>query len=328
MTFRDVPKVELHTHLEGAAPPAFIRQLAQEKNIRLDGIFDESGGYVFENFQQFLDAYDAACEPLKTTEDFYRLTMAVLEETASHGVIYMESFVSPDYCGGGDVVKWRDYVAAMAQAATDGEKAFGITLKGIATCIRHRGPEASKSDSLCAAETAGDFITGFGMAGAEMMHQPSDFAYAFDQAREAGLSLTCHAGEWGGPDRIRETLDVLKVNRLGHGIRAIDDLDLVRRIVEEDIVLEVCPGSNVILKAVDGWDSHPIAKLRDLGVKVTFSTDDPPFFHTTMTAECEGMHRTFGWDKDDFIAMGKTAIDAAYCDADTRSRIRKQLESA
>ncbi len=326
MTFRDLPKVELHLHLEGAAPPAFIRGLAREKNIDLSGIFDDDGGYVFRDFEHFLRVYEAACEPLKSPEDFYRLTTAVLEETASHGVIYAETFISPDFCGGGDVAAWRDYLDAMAQAAMDCEASHGITLKGIVTCIRHEGPEQAKRAAKCAVETMGDFLTGYGMAGAEMLHRPADFAYSFDMAREAGLALTCHAGEWGGPDMVAETLDALKVARIGHGINAHRDPILVKRLADEGVVLEVCPGSNVVLKAVDSWASHPIAKLRDAGVPVTISTDDPPFFHTTMTAEYEALHKTFGWDAADFRDLNTIAINAAFCDADTKARLLKRLE--
>ncbi len=328
MTFKTLPKVELHLHLEGAAPPAFIRDLAREKNIDVSGIFDAQGGYVFENFEHFLKVYEAACEPLTSPEDFYRLTSAVLEETASHGVVYAETFISPDFCGGGDVAAWRDYLDAMAQAATDCEASHGITLKGIVTCIRHEGPEQAKRAAKCAVETMGNFLTGFGMAGAEMMHRPADFAYSFDMAREAGLSLTCHAGEWGGPDMVAETLDALKVARIGHGINAVRDADLVKRLADEGIVLEVCPGSNVVLKAVENWAAHPIAKLRDAGVPVTVSTDDPPFFHTTMTAEYDNLHQTFGWVEGDFLDLNKVAMNAAFCDTATRDRILKRLDDA
>lgn len=141
------------------------------------------------------------------------------------------------------------------------------------------------------------------------------------------MPLTCHAGEWGGAAMVAETLRDLKVARIGHGIGAISDPALIAEIAENEIVLEVCPGSNVVLKAVKGWDSHPIAKLRDAGVKVTVSTDDPPFFHTTMTAEYEMLHRTFGWDEDDFKAINETAIAAAFCDDETKARLSKKLES-
>ncbi|KQI70850.1 adenosine deaminase [Loktanella sp. 5RATIMAR09] len=326
MSFRTLPKVELHTHLEGCAPPEFIKGLAAEKKIDISKIFTADGGYAFRDFDHFLKVYEAACTTLQTPEDFRRLTMAVLEETAFHGVVYMETFVSPDFCGGGDLAAWKDYLAAMEDAATEGEEKLGITLKGIVTGIRHFGPDACKPAARCAAETYGDFIVGYGMAGGEMVGRPGDYRYSFDMAREAGMPLTCHAGEWGGAAMVAETLRDLKVSRIGHGIGAFTDAALIEEIAEKEIVLEVCPGSNVVLKAVKGWDSHPIEKLRDAGVKVTVSTDDPPFFHTTMTDEYEMLHRTFGWDEDDFKALNETAIAAAFCDNDTKARIAKRLE--
>ena len=328
MTFQSMPKVELHTHLEGCAPPAFIKQLAHEKKMDLSGIFSANGGYAFRDFDHFLKVYEAACTTLQSPEDFRRLTMAVLEETAAHGVVYMETFVSPDFCGGGDLTAWKEYLAAMEDAASEAEQEFGITLRGIVTGIRHFGPEACKPAAKCAAETFGDFITGYGMAGGEMVGRPADYAYSFDMAREAGMPLTCHAGEWGGAAMVAETLRDLRVSRIGHGIGAIDDPALVERIAEDGIVLEVCPGSNVVLKAVDGWARHPIAKLREAGVNVTISTDDPPFFHTTMTAEFEMLHRTFGWGEDDFKALNAAALAAAFCDQDTKARVAKRLEPA
>ncbi|MDO6589011.1 adenosine deaminase [Loktanella sp. D2R18] len=326
MNFKSIPKVELHTHLEGSAPPAFIAALAREKNIDISGIFDANGGYAFRDFDHFLKVYEAACEPLQSPEDFRRLTIAVLEETAAHGVVYMETFVSPDFCGGGDVAAWRDYLAAMQDAADEAERTMGITLRGIVTGIRHFGPDKCKVAATCAAETKGDFITGFGMAGGEMAGRPGDYAYSFDMAREAGLQLTAHAGEWGGPSMVAETIRDLKVERIGHGIGAIEDAALMAEIADKGIVLEVCPGSNVVLKAVTGWDAHPIAKLRDAGVPVTISTDDPPFFHTTMTDEYDMLAQTFGWGEDDFRALNKVALDAAFCDEETRARVAKRLE--
>ncbi|ARO15120.1 Adenosine deaminase [Ketogulonicigenium robustum] len=324
--FRDLPKIELHTHLEGSAPPAFIRGLAREKNIDISGIFDAQGNYTFRDFDHFLKVYDAACTTLQSPQDFHRLTLAVLEETASHGVIYMESFLSPDFCGGGDLVAWRDYLAAMEAAAAEGQAKFGITMRGIITAIRHLGPDQSRNTARVAAETAGDFITGFGLAGAEMMGRPGDYTWAFDAAREAGLQLTAHAGEWGGPDMVAETIRDLKVSRIGHGINAINDLALVDQLAENGTVLEVCPGSNVVLQAVTDWNAHPIARLRDRGVKVTVSTDDPPYFLTTMSDEYDALARYFGWGPDDFADLNRTALDAAFCDAKTKAKLATRLE--
>ncbi|MBT9382607.1 adenosine deaminase [Pseudooceanicola sp. CBS1P-1] len=323
-----LPKLELHLHHEGAAPPAFIRQLAHEKRIDLHRIFDERGNYVYDDFVHFLSVYEAATEVLKSPEDFARLTTAVLEQSASHGVIYSETFLSPDFCGGSDVGAWREYLHAMQEAADKAERDWGITLRGVITCIRHFGPEKAKRAALCAAETAGDWIVGFGIAGDENMGKPKDFAWSFDMAREAGLKLTAHAGEWGGPQSVREALDDLRVARIGHGVRAIEDLELVDRLAEEGIVLEVCPGSNVQLGVYPDLRRHPIEMLRERGVKVTVSTDDPPFFHTTMSKEYEDLHRAFGWDEEIFGSIAAIALDAAFCDATTKENLRKKLETA
>lgn len=328
MTVPGLPKVELHLHLEGAAPPAFIRGVAKKKHIDLAGIFDENGGYKFTDFWQFLKVYEAATEVLKSPEDYHRLTLAVLEQSAANGVIYSETFLSPDFCGGRDLGAWREYLHAIREAADQAEREMGITLRGIVTCIRHFGPEKARQTARCAAETAGDWIVGFGIGGDEKIGKPKDFRWAFDAAREAGLRITAHAGEWGGPDSVRDTLRDLNPERIGHGVRAIEDLALVDELAEKGVVLEVCPGSNIALGLYPNWRSHPINQLYERGVKVTISTDDPPFFHTSMAREYDLLHRAFDWDEGVFAAIARTSLDAAFCDADTRMRILKTLEAA
>lgn len=327
MTVADLPKIELHLHHEGAAPPAFIRQLAHEKKVDLSGIFKPDGSYDFRDFAHFLSVYEAACEVLKTPEDFRRLTLAILEESAANGVVYSESFLSPDFCGGGDLHAWRDYLNAIQDAADEAERKFGITLRGVVTCVRHFGPEMAKQSAICAAETAGDWITGFGMGGNEAMGRQGDFKWAFECAREAGLRLTTHAGEFGGPESVRDAVRVLGVERVGHGVRAVEDPDLVHELADQGVTLEVCPGSNVVLGLFQNFAAHPIKRLRDAGVKVTVSTDDPPFFHTTMRREYEMLAQAFGWDAEDFAALNDTALNAAFCDDETRERVRKKLEN-
>ncbi|MGP1355952.1 adenosine deaminase [Roseicyclus sp.] len=322
---RDLPKIELHLHHEGGAPPAFIRGLAKEKGVDLSGIFREDGSYSYRDFWHFLTVYEAATSVLQTPEDYARLTRAVLEESAANGVVYSETFLSPDFCGGGDVGAWREYLHAIRQAADAAERDLGITLRGIVTCIRHFGPERARPIAECAAETAGDWLVGFGMAGDELKGKPSDFLWAFDCAREAGLRITVHAGEWGGAASVRDALDALNPERIGHGVQAIEDLALVDRLAEDGIVLECCPGSNVFLGVFPDWKSHPIERLRERGVKVTVSTDDPPFFGITMTSDYENLARSFGWDEEVFAEVNRTALDAAFCDAATKDKIAKKL---
>lgn len=325
---RDMPKVELHLHLEGAAPPGFIKGLAREKHLDLGGIFTPEGGYRFADFWDFIKVYEAACTTLQTPMDYYRLTLAVLEQSAAAGVVYGETFISPDFCGGRDPGAWREYLHAIEEAASEAEATMGITLRGIVTCIRHFGPEKARQTARCAAETKGSFITGFGIAGDEKIGAPKDFAWSFDCAREAGLRLTAHAGEWGGPGSVRDAVRDLGVERIGHGVRAIEDLVLVDELAEKGIVLEVCPGSNVALGLYPTFRDHPIAELDRRGVKVTISTDDPPFFHTTMAREYDMLHQAFDWDEGQFARLARTALDAAFCDEDTRTRIAKLLENA
>lgn len=320
-------KLELHLHLEGAAPPAFIRGLAAEKNVDLGGIFDESGNYAYADFAEFLKVYEAACTVLTGPDEFYRLTKAVLAESVSHGVVYTEAFLSSDFCGGGDVGAWKEYLAAIETAAREAEASDGIITRGILTCIRHMGPEQAKTAAICAAETAGDFITGFGIGGAEQVGKLKDFSWSFECAREAGLRLTAHAGEWGGPDAVRDAWKDLGCERIGHGVRSIEDPAFVEEIAEAGLVLEVCPGSNIALSVYPDITSHPIERLRAAGVKVTVSTDDPPYFHTTMTHEYELLADGFGWGESEFAEVNQNALDAAFCDEDTRARVEKMIKA-
>jgi adenosine deaminase len=324
----DLPKIELHLHLEGAAPPAFIRGLAAEKGVTLSGLFDARGAYAYRSFAEFLRVYEGATSVLTTPADYARLTRAVCETLAEEGVIYAEAFLSPDFCGGGDLAAWRDYLEAIEEAAEAVRARGGPVLKGIVTCIRHFGPERARAPAICAAETAGAFLTGFGMAGDETVGAPRDYRWAFDCAREAGLGLTAHAGEWRGPESVRAALDDLKVARIGHGVRAIEDPALVETLAERGITLEVCPGSNVALGLYPGTRAHPIERLRAAGVPVTVSTDDPPFFHTTMTREYDALADAFGWEAADFAEINRTAARAAFCDADTRDALLKRLDAA
>lgn len=165
------------------------------------------------------------------------------------------------------------------------------------------------------------------MAGDEQKGEQRDFAYSFDMAREAGLHLTSHAGEWRGPQEVRNAIVDLGVTRIGHGVRAISDPAVVDLIAEREVTLEICPGSNVFLGVFPSLKDHPIDRLRSRGVKVTVSTDDPPFFHTTMRREYCALAKTFGWDEDMFAEIHKTTMQAAFCDSATRDRILKTLEA-
>lgn len=320
---KSLKKVELHLHLEGAAPPNFVRGMAAEKSLDLSGVLDHRGGYKFDDFKDFLRIYEAVSSTVETPADYARLLSAVLAECGEQGVVYVELFVSPEFCGGGDLFAWRDYLGAMEEIA----RAYalsGVESRAVLTCIRHLGPDRAKRTALCAAETSGGWVSGLGLAGAEDVGEARDYAWAFDCAREAQLGLTAHAGEWCGPDSIRGALE-LGVTRIGHGIRAIEDPALVRYLADKGIVLEVCPGSNVALGVVPELAAHPIARLADAGVRVTVSTDDPPFFDTSLNREYDRLATQFGWSETEFRQMNLWAAEAAFCDEDTRNRLKQEL---
>ena len=322
------PKIELHLHLEGAAPPALIRGMAATKRLDIGRIFDAKEHYTYEDFNDFLRVYDAATAVLTTPEDYAALLRAVLETCVGNGAIYVETFVSPEFCGGADLPAWRDFLAAMGETAA-AMRAEGIDSRGIVTALRHLGADRARASALCAAETGSadgtGWITGFGLAGAETVGKPKDYAWSFDCAREAGLGLTCHAGEWAGPESVRDAWRDLRVSRIGHGVRAIEDAALVRDLAEAGVTLEVCPGSNVALGLYPSIKAHPIARLADAGCRVTVSTDDPPFFRTTLEAEYAALADAFGWAEAEFRQMNLWAAEAAFCDTATKARLKERF---
>jgi adenosine deaminase len=323
--WRALPKVELHLHLEGAAPPAFIRTLAAEKGVALPGVFDARGGYAWADFAGFLRTYEAACSVLTTPEDYARLTAAVLAKSAADGVVYAEIFLAPDLCGGGDPGAWPDYLAAIIAGAMATD---AIEARFIPVAIRHFGPERAEAAARRVAATPSPSVTGFGLAGEERHGHPADFARAFAIAAEAGLGLTVHAGEVAGPASVRAALDALPVTRIGHGVRAAEDPELVRRIAAEGLTLETCPGSNLALGLYPDWAAHPVAALREAGVKVTVSTDDPPYFRTDLVREYAALADAFGWGEADFRDLNLTAAEAAFCDPATRAALVARLTEA
>jgi adenosine deaminase len=320
--WRAEPKVELHLHLEGACPPWLAREWAARKGQNLSGLILPDG-YAWQGFTGFLNAYDRVAALFRGPEGSRALAEAVLRACAAHGVIYAELILSPDHVGG-DMPSWTEHLAAVTEGAEAAEAATGIVARFIPSGVRHFGVESVARAARLAAEAAHPRVVGFTIAGDERMGTFADYAPAFALAREAGLKLSAHAGEFGGAENVRDALDHLGVARVGHGVRAIEDAKLVRRLAAEGVVLEVCPGSNVALGVFD-WAEHPFRRLRDAGVTVTLSTDDPPFFRTTMTREYEMAARWFGMDAGSLRAVARDSLAAAFCDEATKARLAPRL---
>lgn len=316
----NVPKAELHCHIEGAALPALVQRIATRERIDVSSIIDTQGRYIWNDFTSFLAAYDLASSVFRRPADYAQLAETHFRMLAAEGVIYGEIFISPDHATAAGL-SYATYIEALASGIEKAHSDTGIEGRMIAVGVRHFGTAAVERVAREVVANPHPLVTGFGLAGDEREGHPANFAKAFRIASEAGLGTTAHAGEVCGPESIVAALDFLRVKRLGHGVRAIEDPNLVRRIADERIVLEICPGSNLALGLYPVRRFHPVNLLRRAGVRVTLNSDDPPFFHTTLGHEYAEVAKTFGWSSDALVKVTRTAVEAAFCDAATKERL-------
>lgn len=316
-------KAELHCHIEGATPPELA--LAQAEKYGVDtSAFIRDKAYVWEDFTSFVKCYDAIASLFKTEEDYALLAEAYLTELAEAGTIYSEIIVSPDH-GNTIGLGAHAYLEGLAAGMEAARQKTGIESRMLITGIRHLGPESVIKTAEFAAKREHKLVTGFNLAGEERMHKVADFARAFDIVRDAGLGLTIHAGELSGAFSVRDALDHVRPSRISHGVRAIEDADLVRRLAEAGVVLEVCPGSNISLQVFPDFASHPLRALHEAGVRVTLNSDDPPFFHTSLAQEYDIASAVMGFSDDEINGMTRTAIEAAFVDEPTRKLLLARI---
>ena len=319
-----VPLAELHVHLEGTATPALVARLADRNGIAIPPGTIEDGRFVWRDFLDFLRTYDRAASVVRTAQDYRDVTHEYLTACAAEGAIYVELTASPDHAAEAGL-PYADMVAGVAQGIDDARAASGIESRVIVTAVRNFGTDRAEAIARTAAEQPHPYVTGFGLAGDEAGFPPGPFARAFAIARDAGLGLTCHAGEWAGPESVRGAL-ALPVTRLGHGVRAVEDPALVRELAERGTVLEVCPTSNVVLSAYPGYRAHPFPLLRDAGVRVTLGSDDPPYWQATIGGEYAVARREWGLDDEALRELTRTAIEAAFVPAGLRSTLLAQIQ--
>ena len=324
---KDLPKAELHCHLEGTIPPSLVRKIAKRNKIKLNpNLFENEDTYAWNDFASFLDAYDAASLCLRNSTDYRDITYDYLAKCAAEGAIYIEVFTSPDHaaeCG----ISYNEHVRGVAQAFDDAEKDYGIIGRAIVTCVRHLGPERALAVANSFLENPHPYFVGFGMGGDEGHMTFEDFKPAFDKVAKAGYPCTTHAGEHFGPETILDAIEKLPVSRIGHGVRISEDENAVKEIIKKGIVLEICPGSNVSLGVYKKYSEHPFPYLRNCGCKVTLNSDDPPFFHTNIGKEYENAHTNFGLSIDNLLDITRTAINAAFIKADEKKRLQAKVDS-
>ncbi|MBW3097793.1 adenosine deaminase [Pseudohoeflea coraliihabitans] len=319
----DVKKAEIHCHIEGAVPADLVLRQAAKYGVDTTPFLAE-GSYVWSDFTSFLSAYDQTAQLFRTPEDYAALAAGYLTGIAAEGAIYAEIFISPDHARQAGLSP-EAYFEGLGEGIMQARQRCGIECRMIVTGIRHFGAEAVEAAALLTARRPHPLITGFGMAGEERCGRARDYARAFDIARDADLGLTVHAGELAGPESVRDALDALRPSRIGHGVRAIDDSGLVARLASEGIILEVCPGSNVKLGVYADWPSHPFERLRQAGVRVTLSSDDPPHFDSSIGHEYAMAAQTWGYDASTLTQFTQTALETAFVDEPTRQKLLGQL---
>jgi len=318
-----LPKAELHVHLEGTAPPELIARIAARNGVPLpDGMLHEQGHFHYSDFLHFLRTYDLAASVIRTAEDYREITYEYLAGVAQQGGIYVELTASPDHAA---LVELSDdeHLRGIAWGIDDARRDHGIEARILLSAVKNFGADQANRVARHAAERTHPYVVGFALAGDERIPL-ADFAQAFAIAADAGLGCTVHAGEWQGPQSVRAAL-ALPVSRVDHGVRAIEDPELVSEIAARGITLNTCPTSNVVLGVYGSYTEHPLPALRAAGVRVTLGSDDPPYFGASLGGEYGVCAEHFGWDDDDLREITATAIDAAFCEEPLRAALRARL---
>jgi adenosine deaminase len=321
---RVIPKVELHVHLEGTAPPELVHRIAVRNGLPLpERMLGDDGRFRYTDFLDFLRTYDLAASVIRTGEDYRDITYDYLCSCASGGAIYVELTASPDHAA---VVGLSDeeHLDGIAQGIDDARDDTGIEGRILISAVRNFGVEQALRVARYAAEHPHPYVVGFSMAGDEAGFPAGDFAEVFEIAAGAGLGCTIHAGEWAGADSVRAALS-LPVTRIAHGVRAIEDPLVVSELAARGTVLECCPTSNVVLGVYPSYEEHPLPELRAAGVRVTLGSDDPPYFGATIAGEYDVCAERMGFSEAALCEITATAIDAAFCDDDLRAELRRRL---
>jgi len=322
-----IPKAELHVHLEGAIPPHLIRTFAKRNGFAIDEtIFRDENNFSWHDFTAFIDVYRRASEVLKTPEDYRDAIYQYLKQSAAEGAIYVETMPSPDHAAAAGL----SYVSMMEEiddGIKEKKKEFNIECRVMITGVRHYGKESCEQVAALALKYPHPLVVGYAIGGDELGFPPKQFAKAYHMAREAGLGCMCHAGEWSGPEGIWEAIDHLPLQRIGHGVRAIEDPQLVQEIIQRDLTLEISPGSNIALGVYPNYALHSFMKLRQAGVKVTLNSDDPPYFNTTLGREYDNAKREFNLTDAELIEITRTAISNSFADELTKQGLEQRLNN-
>jgi adenosine deaminase len=325
---RLMPKVELHLHIEGTLEPEAAFGFAKRNGVKLPyGSPEEMrAAYDFSDLQSFLDLYYAASSVLLTRRDFYDLTWMYLERAVADNVRHVEVFFDPQtHMVRG--VALSSVVRAISCALREARERHGITSRLIMCFLRDRTEEEAFK-TLRQAEGYLHLIDGVGLDSGEIGNPPAKFERVFAAAREKGLHVVAHAGEEGPASNVRDSLDLLGAERIDHGVRCLEDADLVRRLADERVCLTVCPLSNVRLRVFDRMEDHPLKRMLEAGLAVTVNSDDPAYFGGYITENFLAAKRALGLTVEDVRQLAANAIEGSFLDADPKAALMAELDEA
>ncbi len=307
-----LPKVELHLHIEGTLEPELMFKLAKRNNVSIpfDSPEQIRQAYQFENLQSFLDIYYQGAEVLIEEQDFYDLTWEYLLRCQEDNVIHTEIFFDPQtHTDRG--IAFETVINGITSALKQGEKELGISSQLILCFLRHL-EESAALETLEQALPYKDKIIAVGLDSSEQGHPPEKFARVFERALDEGFLTVAHAGEEGPAQNIRDALELLQVSRIDHGVRCSEDPLLIERLIQEQTPLTVCPLSNIKLRVFETMADHNIAELLRKGLAVTINSDDPAYFGGYMTDNFQAVHQALSLTKQELAQLSVNAVNASF----------------
>ena len=324
---RGIPKVELHLHIEGTLEPEHMFELEQRNHIPLPykSVEEVRGAYDFSDLQSFLDIYYQGARVLREERDFFELTWAYLERVHEQNVRHTEIFFDPQ-AHTIEGVSFETIVTGIQRALADAKTQFGIS-SGLIMCFLR---DLSAEEAMETLEQALDFkdqIIGVGLDSAEVGNPPVKFADVFNRARVEGFRVVAHAGEEGPSEYVWQALDNLGAERIDHGVRAVEDDELVERLRADQIPLTVCPLSNVKLRVFDKLEDHNLKNLLDLGLRATVNSDDPSYFGGYIGDNFLAVAEALSLGRDQIERLVRNSIDAAFVDANRRDELHKEVDA-
>ncbi len=315
-----LPKAELHIHIEGSLEPEMMMALAERNRVSLKYASVEAirAAYRFTNLQDFLDLYYQGMSVLVHEQDFYDLAMGYLRRAQAQNVRHAEIFFDPQgHTGRG--IAFKTVIDGLTRALQDAERQWGLTSALILCFLRHLD-EADAEKTLSEALPWRDRFVGVGLDSSEDGHPPSKFERVFARARGLGLKAVAHAGEEGPPDYVREALDLLRVDRIDHGNRALEDAHLTARLARERMPLTVCPLSNLRLCGVSDMKAHPLKRMLDAGLMATVNSDDPAYFGGYMNENFAAAQQALDLTTDELAMLAGNSFRAAFMSEAAQSR--------